>query len=87
VYNPVKIANFTSFKITEIKCGDEMSVFLNSNGDLFSCGWLSGIDQNFDSYLPTKIDVQSIKNISCGNTRIMILKNNGKLQIMSDPKH
>jgi len=57
VYNPVKIANFTSFKITEIKCGDEMSVFLNSNGDLFSCGWLSGIDQNFDSYLPTKIDV------------------------------
>lgn len=55
--SPVKVVGFTSFKIVRVRCGDEMSVFLNSNGDLFSCGWRSDVDQDLNTYTPLKIDI------------------------------
>ena len=39
VTQPVKTMQFTSFKIKEISCGDEMTAILNVKGDLFTAGW------------------------------------------------
>ena len=39
VSTPEKIRQFTSFPIKTIAWGDEMTLFLTSNSDLFACGW------------------------------------------------
>lgn len=70
---PEKLRQFTSFSIKQVACGDEMTLFLTSNHDLFACGW-NGANQfacieSSNLYHPTQLDNLSLfgsksKNIS-----------------------
>lgn len=56
---PEKIRHFTSFTIKKVAWGDEMTLFLTSNSDLFACGW-NGANQfawikSEKLYHPTKL--------------------------------
>ena len=61
---PEKIRQFTSFSLSNIACGDEMTLFLTANSDLFAWGW-NGANQftwieTSKLYYPTQLDYEQL---------------------------
>ena len=61
---PEKLRQFTSFSIKSVACGDEMTIFLTTNYDLFAWGW-NGAKQfsyinSSNLYYPTRLNNQSL---------------------------
>ena len=61
---PEKLRQFTSFSLQKIACGDEMTLFLTSNSDLFACGW-NGANQfacieSPKLYYPTQLNSEQM---------------------------
>jgi alpha-tubulin suppressor-like RCC1 family protein len=88
---PEKIRQFTSFSIKSIAWGDEMSIFLTSNNDLFACGW-NGSNQfasikSSNLFYPTKLNSSSmfggkgsnISQVYCSDKTVMFLLGKDKL--------
>lgn len=88
---PEKIRQFTSFSILDVACGDEMTMFLTSNNDVFSCGWKEAqyftSIENPNLYYPLKLDNDMlfgsrssvISNVYCSDKTVIFRMNNNKM--------
>jgi len=71
---PLKLIQFTSFTIKRIDCGDEMTAFLTSNGDVYTAGW--GEEERIPTKISTEtlfgVDSKEVQSISVGNSKILL---------------
>lgn len=69
--------------VSSIACGDNYTVFLKSNGKVYSCGENAngkmGVGSTASTKYPVAIDLKCIVQIACGEKHTLFLNTNGEV--------
>ncbi len=82
--SPAQRLSISGKNITDVQLGNRHSVFLCSDGSVYSCGYNSngqlGLGNTDIYYSPTQItDISNISAIACGEYHTLFLHNNGSV--------
>jgi alpha-tubulin suppressor-like RCC1 family protein len=87
--SPPEPLTITGKNIIDVQLGDDHSVFLCSDGTVYSCGYnfdgQLGLGNNNNYYTPTQItDISNVSAISCGRDHTLFLCSNGTVYSCGD---
>ncbi|KAL0210096.1 hypothetical protein P9112_010180 [Eukaryota sp. TZLM1-RC] len=85
---PTYIHNYASFSVVQVECTGFFSIFLTSNGDVYSCGHVLGRRGTIPPHTPGKVDgLPKVSRIFALSNQPMALLTSGILVQWDDYQH